>query len=224
MTSPYTDTEIRALAEKMYFELQTELSKRETANSEAFDKAILTYSTGALALSLGFLKDFAVTSGANNLGLLFWSWLLFITCIASTVGSFLVGKIGNRIQLQKAENYYLHRDDRAYEKKNIPSLVTTGMNWLSGLSFCTAALLTALFVFHSVRDQTMTHRNNPPADVIQKIISGETSIIKAAEAAHMPRLPTGVTPLSSPAPQPAPSTAPSAETAGSQSGGQGTSD
>jgi len=221
MTSQYTEAEIKILAEKMYFELQTELSKRETSNSEAFDKAILTYSTGALALSLGFLKDFAITNGANNLGLLYWSWLLFVSCIASTVGSFLVGKLSNRVQLQKAENYYLHRDDRAYEKKNIPSLVTTAMNWLSGLSFCAGALLTALFVFHSVRDQTMTDRNNPPVGVVQKITSGGTSIIRAAEAAHMPRLPTGVTPLSQPAPQPAPS---SADTSGSQSGGQGTSD
>jgi len=216
MTSQYTEAEIKVLAEKMYFELQTELSKRETSNSEAFDKAILTYSTGALALSLGFLKDFAVTSGGNNLGLLYWSWLLFVTCIASTVGSFLVGKFGNRLQLQKAENYYLHRDYCAYEKRNIPSLVTTGMNWLSGLSFCTGALLTVLFVFHSVKDQTMTTRNNPPTDVIQKIASGETSIIKAAEAAHMPRLPTVVTPLSQPAPPPTPASTPSTDTSGNQ--------
>src|SRR5690606_9353963 len=125
--------------------------------------AILTYSTGALALSLGFLKDFAITSGSNNLGILYWSWLLFVICIASTVGSFLVGKLGNRIQLQKAESYYLHRNERAYDRKNIPSLITTGMNWLSGLSFCTGALFTALFVFNSVKDQTMSTRNGPPS-------------------------------------------------------------
>ena len=124
--------------------------------------------------------------------------------------------------MQKAENYYLHRDDRAYEKKNIPSIVTTAMNWLSGFSFCTGALLTALFVFHSVKEQAMTNRNNPPTDVIQKIISGETSIVRAAEAAHMPRLPAGVTPLSQPAAEPAAGGIASTDTSERRSTGQDT--
>ncbi len=186
-----TTKETKDLAEKLFFTIQEELFRRETLNSDAYDKAILTYSSGALALSIGFLKDFAVTSESQNLWILFTSWALFVVAIFSTIIAFLFGKAANQRQLEKSELYYIHGHEPAIDFDNKWVRKSTIFNWSAGLSFALAALLTALFVSISIKEQPVK-KIEPTQDVIQKIISGETVIMESFDPARMTRLPQPV--------------------------------
>ena len=103
--------------ERAFSELKTELFKRQFSNAENFDKAILTLASGALALSLGFLKDFVSLNTANLVWSLYSSWFLFVSCIIITVASYLISQIGIEKQLKLAKRYYLDSDDTALEEK-----------------------------------------------------------------------------------------------------------
>jgi hypothetical protein len=200
-----TTKETKELAERLYFDIQEELFRRETINSEAYDKAILTYSSGALALSLGFLKDFALGASSTLVTLLFVSWCLFVLAIFSTTLSFILGKLATVRQLEKAELYYIHGHNPAIDMPNKWAAPANIANWTSGFAFAVAALLTAVFMFSTLKEKNMS-RNNPPPGVVEKIISGQTGIIKSVDPTRMVRLPDPVDPA--PAPQPAQSPAP----------------
>ena len=201
-----TTKESKDLAEKIYFTIQDEMFRRETLNADAYDKAILTYSSGALALSIGFLKDFTAGAESPYLPVLFLSWLFFVCAIFSTVVSYLLGKAAIQTQLGKSELYYIHGEDLAIDLPNTWIKRCTVVNWASGLSFAVAALLTALFVALSLKDPTMS-RNEPPPGVIEKIISGETTIIESFDPARMVRLRPPVDPVPAAAPTQTPTTA-----------------
>ncbi|WP_126968157.1 hypothetical protein [Xanthomonas arboricola] len=204
-----TTKETKELAERLYFDIQEELFRRETLNSEAYDKAILTYSSGALALSLGFLKDFALRANTTHLTLLFVSWCLFVLAIFSTTLSFILGKFATVKQLEKAELYYIHGHSPAIDTPNKWAGRANIANWTSGLAFTAAALLTAVFVFVSLKDKNMSH-NDPRPGVVEKIISGQTDIIKSVDPTRMVRLPEPVDPAPAPAPaEPASGSTPS---------------
>jgi hypothetical protein len=79
------------------------------SNSEKFDNAILTLSTGALAISLAFIKDIVPLEIAQNLWLLKASWWLFGFSIISTLVSFAASQLGISRQLKYAEEYYLNK-------------------------------------------------------------------------------------------------------------------
>jgi hypothetical protein len=197
-----TTKETKDLAERLYFDIQEELFRRETINSEAYDKAILTYSSGALALSLGFLKDFALGAHPTNLTLLFVSWCLFVLAIFSTTLSFIFGKLAIVKQLEKAELYYIHGHGPGIDMPNKWAGRANFANWTSGFAFTAAALLTAVFVFTALKERSM-NRNNPPPGVVEKIISGQTDIIKSVDPTRMVRLPEPVDPAPQPAQTPA---------------------
>ena len=58
------------------------------SSSDSFDKSMLTLSSGALGVSLAFIKDIVPLGHAVWLGLLVTSWIVFAVCILTTVVSF----------------------------------------------------------------------------------------------------------------------------------------
>jgi hypothetical protein len=65
------------------------INEHERANAEPLDKAVLTLSGAALALSLTFSKDIAPPDRAVWLWLLFVSWGLFVLSIAINIAGYL---------------------------------------------------------------------------------------------------------------------------------------
>ena len=59
---------------EVYANTRKDLLGRQLSNSEKFDNAILTLSTGALGISLAFIKDIVPLKIAQNLWLLKASW------------------------------------------------------------------------------------------------------------------------------------------------------
>ncbi|MFW3176907.1 hypothetical protein EX530_20205 [Xanthomonas phaseoli] len=169
---------------------QAELFKRQLSNCENFDKAILTYASGALALSLGFLKDFVPLNKAAASVLLHLSWAAFAACIVVTVASYLISQQAIKRQLKIAERYYIKREENAFSEPNLAAHATEWCNIASGVLFCGAVVLTTIFVSLNAKVTRMS--NKIDQEYIQKISSGEVPTIKAAVIPPMVSVPVAI--------------------------------
>lgn len=143
--------------QKLFDELKAELNKRELSNAENFDKSVLTYSSAGLAFSLAFLKDFLPITKAVWGWLLYCSWYLFTLSIIVTIISYITSQLGIKRQLDKARRYYLEKEERAIEEKNVFEPLTEWLNYSSGLIFVLAVIFTTIFVSINLeRATTMT--------------------------------------------------------------------
>ena len=140
--------------QQLYTETRKDLLTRQLSNSERYDGAILTLSTGALGLSLAFIKDIAPLPSAHSLNVLIISWWLFGSAIISTLISFLLSQRGISRQLHYAERYYLHREEEYLTKTNCFAKATDVMNHISGFLFVAAVVLTIVFVSANIRGNT----------------------------------------------------------------------
>ena len=142
---------------QVYAATRQDLLSRQLSNSERFDNAILTLSTGALGISLAFIKDIVPMACAIGIGWLMGSWWLFGAAIISTMLSFIASQLGIKRQMYFAEEYYLNEKDEFLNKKNILARSTDILNYLAGALFLAGILSTVLFVsinFKGVTDMT----------------------------------------------------------------------
>ena len=119
---------------------------RQLSNAENFDRAILTYSTAGLGLSLAFLKDFLPITEAGYAWLLYGSWGMFTLAITITICSYISSQRGITRQLVLGERYYMRRDEAAVTEKNLFVAMTDWLNNVSGLCFIAAIIFTTAFV------------------------------------------------------------------------------
>jgi hypothetical protein len=133
------------LRQQLYANARTELLERQFSNSEAYDKAILTLSSGFLALSLTFIKDIVPRAQLSHTWLLYLSWGTLAAAILCTVVSFRVSNAAIEAQLHRAHRYFIERDEDAFKKTPLAKLVE-GLNVSSGLAFIVGVVLTAVFV------------------------------------------------------------------------------
>lgn len=139
---PETSDEIR----KVYADHVAEINKREVSSSENFDKAVLTFSSAGLALSVGFLKDFVPIQSASAPWTLYWSWALFTAATCATIISFLVSSKALDAQKRRAHAYYLEGDDDALKRGNVWDRGTRVLNYTSGGAFLLAMVLSVVFI------------------------------------------------------------------------------
>ena len=140
--SPEVSDEIR----KVYADHVAEINKREVSSSENFDKAVLTFSSAGLALSVGFLKDFVPIQSASAPWTLYWSWALFTAATCATIISFLVSSKALDEHKSRAHAYYLEGDDEALKRGNVWDRVTRFLNYTSGAAFLLAMVLSVVFI------------------------------------------------------------------------------
>lgn len=116
------------------------------ATSDDFDKNLLTISTGALGLSIAFLKDVAPVGQAKWTWALYVSWIALSLVIASTMASF-------RFSMHAAEarrDWYF----KVFEEKNESAVIERPWSEsalvyckeISTYAFGVGLLLTLLFV------------------------------------------------------------------------------
>ncbi len=132
--------------QELYKNTRDDLLKRQLSNSERLDNAILTLSTGALGLSLAFIKDIVPIKIAIYLWLLKTSWWLFGVSIVITLCSFVVSQLGINIQLKYAEEYYLNKKNEYLTKRNRFAKATDVLNYSSCAIFIMAIICTIIFV------------------------------------------------------------------------------
>lgn len=146
----------RTSNDEMFRTQQAELFKRELANSENYDKAILAYASGGLGISLAFIKDVVPLDSASWLLLLELSWFCWVMAIVVVVISFQTSQLGIRRHMAMVKKYYIDDDDSALEETNVPARVTDIANVVSGLLFLCGVMLTTIFVGINLRDGNMT--------------------------------------------------------------------
>lgn len=110
------------------------------SSSNQFDSAILTISSGMLALSLGFIKEVVPIKGSVWLDVLLASWCLLGAAVLSTVVSFLFSQKAIRTCLENSDG-----SDGGWSK------ATTVLNVLSAGTFVLGVFLTVVFVIKNLK-------------------------------------------------------------------------
>ena len=110
------------------------------SSSNQFDSAILTISSGMLALSLGFIKEVVPFKGAVWLEFLMASWCLLGGAVLSTVLSFLFSQKAIRTCLESSDS-----SDGGWSR------ATTVNNIVSASAFILGVLLTVVFVILNLK-------------------------------------------------------------------------
>lgn len=123
---------------------RAELLKRHQANSDAHDKAILTLSSGFLALSLSFIKEIVPVGLIEWSSLLYASWVALTVAVLATVISFRVSEAALDDALDRTYRYYILRDESAFAPGALSAWVGRLNNASAGL-FCLGVILTVIF-------------------------------------------------------------------------------
>jgi hypothetical protein len=106
---------------KMFADLVADIRKRQISASENFDKSVLTLSSGGLAVSLGFLKDFVPIGEASAPWMLYISWSGLTAATVLTMLSFLASARAQAYQQEAGEAYYMRGDESKLNKKALGS-------------------------------------------------------------------------------------------------------
>ena len=193
---------------KQHEEIKAEVEKRLVANADNFDKAILTYSSAGLALSLGFLKDFVPIAEATSAWLLYGSWVSFLLAVITTLLSYLTSQGAQRRQLDISVKYNLELKDDALTEVNWQQRLTELGSYVAGACFGIALIGSTLFValnLHKGPKMPTTIRgiaqDGAPAPLLQKI-QGSTLEKKGAPVPVIPTIPQPQ-PVTDPATAPA---------------------
>jgi len=159
---------------RIYATTRQDLLSRNLSNSERYDNAILTLSTGILTLSLAFIKNVVPLDKSQCLFALKVSWFAFGASIVSTLVSFVLSQIAIKCQLEYAEKYYLDENNEYLNKKNRPALWTEFVNYASGVLFVVGIAATIFFVSLNLKGgNTMAKTTDgAPIPSLQKIATG----------------------------------------------------
>ena len=133
--------------QKIYY--QTMLTAHKEACSD-WDKSLLTLSSGALSLSIIFIKDIIHTDKSPLFpGILLTAWICLTLCIVCVIFSFISGRIRTNKQIDVflehvgiKTNGDGNKDDK---KKNV--CLTEILNWASGFSFIIGLVFLFIFSF-----------------------------------------------------------------------------
>jgi hypothetical protein len=125
---------------------RTELLKRQLSNAENYDKAILTLSSAALGLSIGFLKDSFQLSYASNAWALYSSWYVLIGSIVLTIVSYQVSQFAIAKDLKRLYPFYFENTKDNEAPPTTAAKLVEILNGCSGLFFIVGIILTTFFV------------------------------------------------------------------------------
>lgn len=131
------------MAEKSRAEELHDYYREKTLNdiksgTENFDRYLLTLSSGALGLSLAFIKDIVPIGSVIGIRWLIASWIAFLLCIVITLVSFRVSIRALENSIPYLEEYYLKGNMDAFNKH----LKT---RWVRAVDWCTYFAMTFFF-------------------------------------------------------------------------------
>jgi hypothetical protein len=135
-------------AYELYLSERTRLSAGKQEQSKAYDQTILTYSAGAVALSITFLEK--VVKNPNAKGWLYVSWIWFALAMMVTVYGYLMSQKAFEGEIAQLDMRYKQLIGLPAEDKALPAVPTTvwgvTITWLKNF----AAIFTpALNIFRA---------------------------------------------------------------------------
>jgi hypothetical protein len=129
-----------------FLELRKVLAEGEKQSYQDFDKAIVTLSGGAFALSLTFIQ---FLEKANNAWIVATSWLFFITSLLLTLISFISASFAFRRQIEFLDLLYTGNLEK-YRQINRPDRITLVLNIASALSFIIGVVFLSVFTYYTL--------------------------------------------------------------------------
>jgi hypothetical protein len=108
--------------------------------AQSYDRAVMTFSSGGLALSVAFLRD--LVTDAENTGWLVTSWVLFTLSLASITASFLTS--------MKALRRDVAATDRGLEASHTWGRATEALNIFAGVALVLGAATSIVFASQSL--------------------------------------------------------------------------
>ncbi|HET9180866.1 MAG TPA: hypothetical protein VFP59_01930 [Candidatus Angelobacter sp.] len=120
------------------------------ASSDEFDKNLLKFSSGALGLSLAFIKDIVKLQEASGLGWLYSSWLLFAGCIVVTIASYAFSQRAHSAYTDDLYKYYIEGKREFFNKKSIWSRAISACALVGSIFFLAGVISTVVFVIENI--------------------------------------------------------------------------
>ena len=130
---------------RQYERTRGELIASQHANSEQFDRSILTLSTAFLAISIGFIRDIAPPESLVCFWLLYLSWFSFGATILVALWGLLCGQVILKRLIESAHAYYIKQKEDAYNISELLPKRIDLLNRVVGLLFSAAVGCTILF-------------------------------------------------------------------------------
>lgn len=116
--------------------------------SEAYDKAVMTLSGGALGISMTFIHDLAPAPVAGTLLWLGLAWISFGTSVASI----LISKLTSQWALDRALEQFDNRKIDSQRPGQAYSVLTTVLNVVAGATFLLGVVALAWFAISNLSD------------------------------------------------------------------------
>ena len=147
----------RKRRQDLYDKHSTQAWVDQQASSDSFDNNLLTFSSGALGLSLAFIKDIVPLSQAYWIGWLFFSWGAFSVCILSTIASFQFGIQAQKKHLDYLQRYYICGEEHFLDKKSYWSSAVTWCAVAGSLFFAAGLVSTLIFACKNITHVREVH-------------------------------------------------------------------
>ncbi len=183
------DNDPKSRAEALYDIHRDKVWEDIKSSTENFDKYMLTFSSGALALSLAFIKDAVPLKTAVWIPSLLLSWSAFVLCILATLVSFRFSIKALESTIPALNEYYLQGKQDAFNR-HLKSW------WSKAIDCCTVGqivffalgvILTMAFVVANAREERM-NKDTP----VQKVVT--SNLGKSVKPAAMTPLTEGQKP------------------------------
>ena len=158
------DDDPKLRAENLYDKHRDKVWEDIKSSTESFDKYMLTFSSGALALSLAFIKDTVPLKTAVWIPSLLLSWGAFVLCIVTTLVSFRFSIKALENTIPALNEYYLQGKQDAFNR-HLKSW------WSKAIDCCTVGqivffalgvILTMAFVVANVWEERMSKDSRVP--------------------------------------------------------------
>ncbi len=165
-------------ADELFDDFKEKVLDDIKSGTENFDKNLLTFSSGALGLSLAFIKDIVPLGEAHLIPCLFVSWIAFALCILVTMASFQVSIQALQCSLPFAEKYYFKNQRNAFDEH----LKT---RWCRAVDWCTWTA-SGLFVIGLVCTIVFVCVNVGEAKHMSKDQTTKPGVVTPLEEGHRP--------------------------------------
>jgi len=137
------------------------------ASSDEFDKNLLTFSSGALGLSLAFIKDIVKLESAVALPWLYCSWAFLSACIILTIFSYRFSIWAQEKRFDDLVKYFLEDDKTAFNRKTVWSRALEVCANVGAIFLLAGVITTVVFVSknvsqeHKMADQRVSEGRAP---------------------------------------------------------------
>jgi anaerobic C4-dicarboxylate transporter len=120
------------------------------SSTDNFDKNLLTVSSAALGLSVGFIKDVVHFPTAVWHPVLYVSWGCLAACIVITIFSFRLSVAALKKHLEYLHEYYEKRNDEYLKKKSTAERLLDWFTWVAASCFLIGIICIVAFCIKNV--------------------------------------------------------------------------